>query len=238
MSENPVNKLIEQQSTRYQTATEYVVDVLREAIVTGAIKEGEPLGQEELGARFRVSRAPIREALRLLEAQGLVESTPHRGSRVAGLKKDEMVEIFEIRAALEALALRRSIPALSKQTLDAAAQILKEMDAQTNIDRYIELHRRFHLTLYSQAGNRLVTLINQQFDAAERYLRLEVTTLENIKDSQGSHAKLLLACRNGDIKGAVSYVSYVANTGHEVVKSLNKVREQSTGKRRRTGISR
>lgn len=237
MSENPVNKLIAQQSTRYQTATEYVADVLREAIVTGAIKEGEPLGQEELGARFRVSRAPIREALRLLEAQGLVESTPHRGSRVVTLKKDEMVEIFEIRAALEALALRRSVPALTKPILDAAAKILKEMDAQTNIDRYIELHRRFHLTLYSQAGNRLLALINQQFDAAERYLRLEVTTLENIKDSQGSHSKMLLACRNGDIAGAVSYVSYVANTGHEVAKSLNKAREQGSGKRRKNGAA-
>lgn len=222
-----VSDLIAQQGTRYRTATEYVAGVLREAIVTGAIKEGEPLAQEELGAKFSVSRAPIREALRLLEAQGLVESTPHRGAKVASLRRDEMVEIFEIRAALEALALRRSLPRLSEATLEAAAALLDQLEHEADINRYIELHRRFHLTLYAEAGARLLALVNQQFDAAERYLRLEVANLNNIADPSGRHRELLDACRRRDIEVALSCVSDVAKTGHEIVESLDAAREDA-----------
>jgi DNA-binding GntR family transcriptional regulator len=216
-----INELIAQQSNRYRTATQYVVDVLRESIINGTFEAGQALAQEDLGSRFNVSRAPIREALRILEAQGLVETLPHKGARVASIREDEVLEIFEIRAALEALAIRKSIPRLTTTDLKETRKILVKLDKERDINGYIELHRAFHMSLYRGAGARLLALIGQHFDVAERYLRLEASSLDNSEESQLHHHQLLRACEEGDIATAVANVSNIGQTGEQLVQTLN-----------------
>src|SRR5438874_11719461 len=93
-----------------QTVAGMTVDALRERILRGDYPEGEPLRQDALADELGVSRIPVREALRQLEAEGLVTFSPHRGAVVSSLSLDEIVELFELRAEIETDLLARAIP--------------------------------------------------------------------------------------------------------------------------------
>src|SRR3954452_24316566 len=95
---------------RRQTLTGMTADAIRERILLGHYPEGEPLRQDALGAELGVSRIPVREALRQLEAEGLVTYSPHRGAVVSHLSLKEIRELFELRALIEADLTRRSVP--------------------------------------------------------------------------------------------------------------------------------
>jgi DNA-binding GntR family transcriptional regulator len=163
----------------------------------------------------------VREALRLLEAEGWVEFSPHRGAVVATLSTDDIVQVFEIRFALEALALRKSIPSLEVGLLDRAAAILDEMDVERGIGRWVDLNRRFHLTTYSGAGARLLSEIQHQYDAVDRYLRLELAELDNAEESQEEHRAILAACRASDTDAAVALLGpHVLEAGIDLAKFI------------------
>jgi len=212
---------------RHRTATQFVVDVLREAIATGDLREGDQLPQIEIAEMLGVSRTPVRESLRLLEAEGWVDFSPHRGAVVASLSSDEVRQIFEIRFALEALALKQSIPSLPAVIFDQAATILDELDVEQDIGRWVGLNRRFHLTLYSRAGARLLGLIESQYDAVDRYLRLELVEMNNASDSQDEHRAILVACRERDVERAVALSEpHIAGAGIDLAEALERRRGQ------------
>ncbi|MEL6793348.1 MAG: GntR family transcriptional regulator, partial [Pseudomonadota bacterium] len=100
-----------------------IVAALRDDIVSGAIAPGAPLGQEQLAARFNVSRMPIREAIRHLEAMGFAVTEGNKRSRVADMSLGDLTDIYEMRAALEPLAIRSAIPHLTNAQIDEAAEI-------------------------------------------------------------------------------------------------------------------
>src|SRR5690242_1323170 len=106
-----------------------VAEKLREKIVQGDIQEGEQLRQDAIAQEFAVSRIPVREALRQLEAEGLITIVPHRGAVVSLLSCDEIEELFEIRAILEPEVLRVSIPNLKESDFANAEKILETYDA-------------------------------------------------------------------------------------------------------------
>src|SRR5919204_6551984 len=118
---------------RRRTTPGMVADVLRDAIMRGVLKGGQPLRQDELAAQFGLSRIPVREALRQLEGEGLVTVNPHRGAVVSTLSSDELQEVCEIRSALETMALRLAIPHLDEEALARAEAILVETDRETDV---------------------------------------------------------------------------------------------------------
>jgi DNA-binding GntR family transcriptional regulator len=184
---------------RFKTATAYVSGALREAIVVGELEGGFALRQEDIAAAFSVSRMPVREALRQLEAEGLIDFLPYRGAVVASLSPEDMRDVYDIRAALEPVALRLSLPYLTAEDLQRAAEILDEIDREENIGRWGELNARFHLTLYGQAGRkRLLDLIQVHLRAGDRYLRLHYSQRDRRPDSQAEHRALLAACHEKD----------------------------------------
>src|SRR5947207_7182038 len=95
---------------RRQTVTSMTVDAMRERILRGRYPEGEPLRQDAIGVELGVSRIPVREALRQLEAEGLVTFNPHRGAVVSTLSLKQIRELFELRAEVEGDLIRRAIP--------------------------------------------------------------------------------------------------------------------------------
>jgi len=105
------------------------VEALREKILRGEYPEGAPLRQDTLAAELGVSRIPVREALRQLEAEGLVTFVPHFGAVVSSLSLSEIKELFELRALLETDLLRRAIPRIREEDLDRADEILDQYDA-------------------------------------------------------------------------------------------------------------
>src|SRR6185369_16701810 len=116
-----------------QTVADQVAGVLREAIAAGTLTAGIALRQDELAARLGFSRMPIRDALRLLEAEGLVTIHPTRGAFVAKMDAVEISEIYAVRLLLEAEALRLAIPHLTEAALEAAAAALDRIDAEPNV---------------------------------------------------------------------------------------------------------
>src|SRR3954470_7939582 len=111
-----------------QTIASMTVEALRERILRGDYPDGEPLRQDALADELGVSRIPVREALRQLEAEGLVTFNPHRGAVVSSLSLDEIVELFELRADIECDLLARAVPRMAKEQLDRAVEVLDEFE--------------------------------------------------------------------------------------------------------------
>src|SRR5215469_14031428 len=136
--------------------TSAVAEKLREKIVHGDIQEGEQLHQDAIAQEFAVSRIPVREALRQLEAEGLITIVPHRGAVVSLLSCDEIEELFEIRAVLEPEVLRVSIPNLKEEDFQKAEQILETYDTalgdEGDVSEWGRLNWQFHSTLYAGAN--------------------------------------------------------------------------------------
>ncbi|WP_245557292.1 GntR family transcriptional regulator [Kaistia granuli] len=211
-----LSELVQSAAPRFRTATEFVEATLREAILSGAIAPGTPLRQEELAATFKVSRMPIREALRQLEAQALVDFEPHRGAVVVQITLLDAMDNYAIRAALEPQALRHSIPHLSETDFDLAEELLAEIDQETDPGRMGELNRRFHMTLYAQAGlPRLIALTEQHLATADRHLRFHLAAVGDM--GQDEHRELLSACRDRDVERAVATLSRHHNRAREAM---------------------
>ncbi|HXP74720.1 MAG TPA: GntR family transcriptional regulator [Stellaceae bacterium] len=204
------------------TAADRVADILREAIAKGSLTAGTPLRQDELATRFGFSRMPIRDALRLLEAEGIVSIHPTRGAFVAKMDAVEIAEIYAVRGLLEAEALRLSLPRLGEETLKEAGAVLDQIDAESDVGRWGTLNRTFHLALYGACGNaRLLALIDAQHKAGDRYVRILLSSLDYRARSQTEHRKLLAACRKRDTERALTWLArHLQDGSRTLVKSI------------------
>lgn len=189
--------------TSYRTLPGMITHILREAILSGELSGGTQLKQEELATKFSVSMSALREALKCLEAEGLVKFYPHRGAVVSELSVDEAQEIFDIRLFLELGALELAIPNLTDADLAEADEVLKSTDEEARCGRWSELNWQFHETLYRSAKRpKLLTLIRNMHNNVERYMRLYLSTMNYQTKSQEEHRALLNACAQRDIKAA------------------------------------
>lgn len=189
------------------TASEVILRHIRSAIMTGALDEGTPIRQDEVAALFNVSKIPVREALKQLEAEGFVTFQRNRGAIVASLTEPEIVQIFEVRAMLESSAIRLSVPQMTEADLTAAATHCRAFEVETDVSRWAELNWAFHSSLY-QAGNRpyLLQMIRTVNDRVERYLRVQLTISGGHEIAAQEHALILAACRAQDAETAASLV--------------------------------
>ncbi len=195
--------LIQQSRPHFRTATAFVAETLRRAICAGAIDAGAALKQDDLASAFGVSRMPVREALRQLEAEGLVDFVPHRGAIVKGLEPGEIAEIFEIRRVLEIYALKRSVPNLTDKDLARAGGFLKRADRQRTAATRRALNREFHLALYAGLqGTRLLKIIETQYQAVDRHFRRPGLAFEKPDLSHEEHREILELCTKRDVRGA------------------------------------
>ncbi|WP_195822604.1 GntR family transcriptional regulator [Roseobacter sp. MH60115] len=181
--------------------------ILRRRIVAGEIVAGTPLRQEDLAPRFDVSRMPLREALRTLAAEGLVTIRPNRGAAVAPIDADELLEITDLRAALETMAIRHAVPRLSNDSIDAAAAVQDEIERGDD-EAFVALNAQFHMTLYEAAGRPLLLRQISTFHSlSERYLRIPISDLGLNPRSSREHRALLNACYARDADGAAALLS-------------------------------
>lgn len=184
-----------------------IVERLRAAIVSGELRSGEALRQDELAARFGTSKIPVREALQRLEGEGLVKSIPNRGVFVSELSVAELREICEIRVDLETRALRLAIPKIDKARIAQAKQVLDE--AEGDGDRFFSAwsarNWRFHRTLYEAAERpRLLALIESLHAQTERYLQLHVALLNYRRTGEREHRELLRLVARGQTREAAT----------------------------------
>jgi DNA-binding GntR family transcriptional regulator len=181
------------------SATDHVLDQIRTAILAGRLPAGETLRQEDLAERLGVSRMPVREAIRRLHAEGLVEVLPSRRVRVAPLDRAEIEDIYDMRAALEPLAVRLAVPRLTKAQLRDAAHALEAADDEDDADTFGVRNAAFHLALMTPCERpRLLNGIASLLDLSDRYQRAALRDEEHNARVREEHAALLAAARAGD----------------------------------------
>lgn len=190
---------IEAARPRFRTASDFVAGTLRAAILQGQLAGGTLLRQEELAALFGVSRMPVRDALKQLEAQALVCVQPNRGAVVSGLSAGDAADIMGLRAVVEPEAMALSVPSLTADDLEAAAAALADLEAERDPARMGLLNHRFHSSLYLRAGRpRLLALIDSLFAESDAVLRFQLAALGPDEMGADAHAAMLAAARAGD----------------------------------------
>lgn len=211
---------------RYRTATEFVEATLKAAILEGRLTGGTALRQEELAEAFGVSRMPVREALRQLEAQALIDFVPHKGAVVTEISAEDAADNYAIRMALEPAALARSIPHLTTEDFERARDLIAEIDAEPDPGRLGEINRRFHMSLYAKAGRaKLLTLTEQQLAAADRYLRFHLAAKGRAHMSQSEHRAMLAAAETRDTARAVAILKTHLETAAATIDAFFRARE-------------
>jgi DNA-binding GntR family transcriptional regulator len=179
-----------------------VHDRLRDAILRGELPAGQTTSQVTLARDLDVGRTPLREALRLLQREGLVVSEPNRRVRIAGLSSTDAEELYVMRIALEAVAVRITVPALRSSDFAELEGYMAQMDHYMRLDDRRGMrgpHRAFHDRLVGAAGERVTTTIGQLFDHGERYrLRYGATTPERWDQRRAEHRGILDAAAAGD----------------------------------------
>ena len=196
---------------------------LRTDIVQGKLRSEQPLRQDEIAARFGVSKIPVREALFQLKAEGLVTIIPNRGAAVSKLSPTEAEEIYIMRIALETAALRRAIPHLTVANLTHAKEILNAIDQEQNVARWGEFNWEFHATLYFAADlPRLMEWIEILHASVARYLSIYLAGMNYQLASQKEHQAILDACRHGDVEAAIAHlIHHLQSASHHLVEFLH-----------------
>ena len=203
---------------QHRTASEQIEQVLKQAILEGRLPPGEVLRQEELAQTFNVSRMPVREALRQLEAQGLLQTVQHKGAVVAPLIEDDALETYELRLLLETQALRLSLPLLSEEDFEVAAGYIEALEVETDWSRMGTLNRQFHQALYCKAPNKkLLALIDEGLIEEERFLRFNLEQMNLGKLSQDDHRALLRHARARDIEACIKELELHLHRGVKAI---------------------
>lgn len=179
-----------------------VYERLRDGILQGAVPAGET-SQVALARELGVGRTPLREALRMLQHEGLVISEPNRRVRVAGLTPEDAEELYIMRVSLEAAAIRITVPTLESSGIAELEGHTAQMNHYMSRLDHVGLrapHRAFHARLVAAAGTRVTTLIAQLFNHAERYrVAFGATTPEMWTQRKSEHRAILDAAAEGAV---------------------------------------
>lgn len=185
-----------------RTLAAQVEERIREAILRQILKPGERIDQNKLAEELQVSMAPIREALKGLEAEGLVTIQPRRGAFVVEVSISDMDELYFTRQLIEGEALYQAVPHLTEADFTALQEMITAMRRATEaneINTYIALNRRFHLRMYSALGNQhLLQVIKMLWERSELYRYRYMFMTRDTERIHQEHEAILAACRQRD----------------------------------------
>jgi len=189
-----------------QTAYEYVLGVLRRAILNGELRSGSRLVQAELAAMLDVSTTPVREALRDLATEGLVQFDPHRGAIVSELSSNDVHDIYDIRRVLEPLAMRQAVPNISDSLIARLRKLHEQMLAEPHSVDWVDRNRVFHMAVYETAASpRLATIIRNLQDASVMYIGASLQHKPGLREEANhGHEEILDALEKRDVEAAVA----------------------------------
>jgi DNA-binding GntR family transcriptional regulator len=208
-----------------RTVKDTLVENLRDEIVRGDLVPGQRLRLADIATRFDVSTVPVREALRDLEAEGLVTSFPHRGAVVTELSADDLKDIYDIRATLEEMAARLAVPHMTAATLAELTSLVDEMDTHLDdVVSLVRLNHQFHLTLYAASGRTHLCELNRMLRyRTQHYLQAFVNDLGGMPRAQAEHRAILEACERGDADQAANMIhNHVAEVGDAIIEYVRK----------------
>jgi DNA-binding GntR family transcriptional regulator len=182
-----------------------VADELREAILHGAHPPGTRLRQEELAVQYGASRVPVREALRILESEGLIVTVANTGAWIAQLSLDECVELYQVRERIEPLLLRYSLPHLTPEQIDQLGDLVEQMRQTSDVEVFLALDRQFHLGSYAGAVTTyLAPSVERLWNTTQHYRRAFTRLLDGDSNRilHDEHHMLVSAIREQDSEEA------------------------------------
>lgn len=204
----------------------HVHDEIRAAILRCDLAPGSAISQARLAREFGISRTPLREVLRLLEREGLVEAQHNHRFRVSGFSLDDLVQVCASRIALEGLATRQSMRSMSPAAIEAVEQAMKGMAEAAkagNYEVWQREHRLFHRILNSGGGTRLVTSIEQLTDYVDRYRRIYSASAPLAwRAGLRQHERILDAARRFDAEDtSIEVAHHIAEAAFAMVRAVN-----------------
>jgi DNA-binding GntR family transcriptional regulator len=184
---------------------------LREEILSGQLPAGSELQEVALSKTLGVSRGPIREAIGRLAAEGLVTVRPRRGAVVRALSSDEFIEAYQVREALETMAVRLAVPKLTAAHVAALERAIDDMStcgASGDVQGFFEANTAFHLVFFDAAGNRMLADLYRHLRAQIDRHRLRSLELRgDVRRSIAEHKAILRAAKASDVERTVHLVS-------------------------------
>ena len=206
-----------------KTAVEMVTDELRHRIHSGELAPGSALRQEALADQLGVSRIPLREAMRLLSSEGLVDLVPHRGSYVSMLSVDEVREFFDLRRRLEPWLFHAASLVISEPELDRAESLVSRMD-DCSANEWGALNWQLHELLYRPANRpQALGIVRALHAKSERYLRFQVVNADIRSQAHDEHMALIELCRKrrADI-ASVTLEQHISDAAVQIVSIITR----------------
>jgi DNA-binding GntR family transcriptional regulator len=200
---------------------------IRKRILDGRYPGGMRLQQEALAEELGVSRIPVREALVLLESEGLLKIFPHRGAVVLEVSADEVAESFEMRSLIEPRLLEKSAPHLTSDDFSVLRNILEEYSENLrslNIARWGELNIALHTVLYKHANSpRMEATVQQLLIGSDRFTRMHLVYAEARVRAEQEHQMIVDLCQIGHFSTAADLLrKHIQNAGVQLVASILK----------------
>ncbi len=208
-----------------KSTVEIVANEIRRQILSGELKEGEPLQQSQLAEQLGVSHIPLREAFRQLEAEGLVNIQSHKGGVVSFLSLDQIQELFDIRACLETWLIATAIPLMRPDDLKKAEACLEAMH-EGEVEHWGELNWAFHHALYAPARKEAtVKILRQLHQNIDRYLRIQISMTSGWREANADHQELIELCKAKDVKRAMALLdNHIMNAARDLLSCLSEIR--------------
>ncbi|UUV08132.1 GntR family transcriptional regulator [Ruegeria sp. YS9] len=208
-----------------QSLPDVIANDLRERILSGELAEGETIRQEALAEEYDVSRMPIREALKRLNAEGLVQWANNRGGSVTKHSLDEIGEIFDLRILIEVDLFRRAIPNMGPREFARCDEILRQMEAsydENDVGKWGILNYQYHSALYAASQrkltNELLDRVNLQSD---RYVRMHLSVMKQREPAKKEHRDLLRLAQEGNVDKACEVLAqHIRRTKEQLLEMI------------------
>ena len=186
------------------TAVDFAYKGIRSSILSGEFEPGMQLKLQNLGNRYSISLIPVREALRLLEAEGLVESVRNKGARVAPISMADALDVYRLRLILETAALKMAFDHVDDELLDTLQQYQRAMRETfaTNHNNYLSLHHKLHFGIYNRSGSRwTLKMLVLLWSHSERWRRLSLAKVD-LNAPTEDHSGIIAALRARNLPAA------------------------------------
>lgn len=221
-----MEKKLLSQLKSHKPLKERVYKLLKELILNGDLEPGQKLSQDWLAKQMKVSRMPIRQAIERLRAEGLIENTPYKESKVANPSHKDIEETYNVRALLESYSARLAVGRIGAKDLDELKTINKKMEEYFFEKNYRKLNinnKKFHLTIYNRSGNnRLYNIIENLWDNSLKGIFWNFS--ERVKNSIIEHQKIISAIENKDEQTVERMIlQHIENTKNRLLKIIDQL---------------
>ena len=223
-------KLVPIKLDKYKPLREIVFETLREAIIQGRLRPSERMMEIQLAEEMGVSRTPVREAIRKLELEGFVVMVPRKGAFVAGISIKDIVNVFEVRAAMEALAAGLAAERITSEEMEELERSLvqiNEVSSRDNIDDIVALDSSFHDIIYRASRNeRLIQIVTHLQEQIHRFRTASLSQPGRTKWALGEHKKIVEAISDRNVELAQSLArEHIENAEQSMLNALGEEKE-------------